>query len=135
MDTFVNIQDNGFFSLTSSIVKDSPLPNQAVRKLKTQSLNNILQSTQYFNKRIDLLTIDAEGHDFNVLKSLDLKIYNPKMIIIESHFRNFENIRGSDLYQYLIHKGYIFANWVGLSLFFVHPDNDLIKFKFESNTD
>mgnify|MGYP006099779659 FL=1 len=53
--------------------------------LKTKTLNSILKKYNVENKKIDFLSIDVEGHDFNVLKSIDLNIYRPKIIIVELH--------------------------------------------------
>jgi len=103
-------------------------PTQCVkRKIKTKTLNQILTDTRYKDREIDLLSIDVEGHDFNVLKALDFSKYKPKIILIETLIKNFEHIHDSELFKFLINKGYLFSNWVGYTLFFIHPQNNLIK--------
>jgi len=47
-------------------------------KVKTKTLNQIVNSSPFKNKQLDLLSIDVEGMDFRVLKSLDLNKYKPK---------------------------------------------------------
>ncbi len=67
------------------------------REIQSSTLDNIIAKTRYAKQQIDLLSIDAEGHDFNVLRSINLELYKPKVIIIESHFRDFEKILNSDI--------------------------------------
>lgn len=103
-------------------------PTQCSRRtITTETLNQILANTSYKDREIDLLSIDVEGHDFNVLKALDFDKYKPKVILIETLIKNFEHIYDSELFKLLIKKGYNFANWVGYTLFFVHPQNNLMK--------
>ena len=45
--------------------------------------NPPLRLKNYKNKRLDFLSIDAEGADYEVLKSLNFKNYKPKLICIE----------------------------------------------------
>jgi len=69
----------------------------------------------------------------NVLKSLNFEKYQPKIILIESHLMSIDLIIKSDLYLFLEEKEYHFINWVGLTLFFVHPDNDILSSLVHSN--
>lgn len=79
----------------------------------TQSLSEILQLNKI--KKIDLLCIDVEGHDFQVLQSIDLNLYRPKLIVIEIHNFSFENLENNEIYSYLKKNqykmiGYLIAN-------------------------
>jgi FkbM family methyltransferase len=89
-------------------------------KIKTSTLNSIIENTIYKNKKIDLLNIDAEGHDYNVLLSIDLNKYVPKVIIIESHLKDISLIMKSKTYLHLISKNYTLRSWSLFSLFFVN---------------
>jgi FkbM family methyltransferase len=51
--------------------------------LVTKRLDELLNFYEVPNKKIDLLDIDVEGLDLQVLKSLDLNIYNVELILIE----------------------------------------------------
>lgn len=54
-----------------------------VKKIKMVPVNNVLK--EYFDNRSpDLISIDAEGVDFDIVKSLDFNKYAPKVICIES---------------------------------------------------
>jgi hypothetical protein len=67
------------------------------------------------------LSIDVEGVDFKVLKSLDLKRYHPEIICIEcwESSRGIGAVLDSEIYQYLIKQGYELKAWLGLSTIFV----------------
>lgn len=54
-----------------------------VIKLKTLSLESILDSYLPKNTEIDFLSIDCEGRDIDVLESNNFEKYRPKYIIIE----------------------------------------------------
>jgi len=69
-------------------------------KINTISLNQILSNFKIGLNVIDLLDIDVEGHDFKVLRSIDLNKYFVKVILIET---------GEDegkIYNYLRQFGY-----------------------------
>lgn len=55
------------------------------KKIKTNTLNNILRESKYVNKKIDFFNLDVEGHELQVLKSINLKKYKPTLICVEIH--------------------------------------------------
>lgn len=55
------------------------------KEVRTDTLANILSKNLPENQIIDVLSIDVEGLDFDVLKSNDWKLYQPRVIIVESH--------------------------------------------------
>ena len=73
----------------------------------------------YYHKKIDLLNIDTEGNDFKVLKSLNFEIYDPSIIVIETHLKLIDEIVNSEIYLYLISKNYILRSWNVYSLIFI----------------
>ena len=68
------------------------------KKIKSLKLNSILNQSKFKNRQIDFLNIDVEGADFEVLKSLDFTIYEPKIICIEIMDKN---IFESKIYNFL----------------------------------
>ena len=68
------------------------------KKIKSFKLNSILNQSKFKNRQIDFLNIDVEGADFEVLKSLDFTIYEPKIICIEIMEKN---IFESEIYNFL----------------------------------
>ena len=101
-------------SLLNSIIKKQA--NAAfqgpilTKKIRSSSLNEVLKNSKFKNREIDFLDIDVEGADLEVLKSLNFKTYNPKLILVEIMPENLEvkkmNIKGSNIYKFLIKKNY-----------------------------
>lgn len=117
----VTIYKNREFSLETTINKEIGENLTAFYKstITTQTLNELIRNTPYKNKQFDLLSIDCEGNDFSVLKSIDLNTYAPKIIIIETHLRKIESICNSDIYNHLTSNGYTLKSWIHLSLIFI----------------
>ena len=86
--------------------------------ITTTTLDNVINNSPLKNKEIDLLNIDTEGNDFKVLKSINFNIYNPKVIIIETHLKKIEEIIKSEIYIYLTNKEYDLKSWNVYSLIF-----------------
>lgn len=127
----VKLYSFGAYSLVSTIDEETALKNESdikdIREIKSQRLDEIIEGTRFAGRQMDLLSIDAEGHDLNVLKSLNLEKYQPKIIIVETHLISFDLVEGSELYQFLKQRGYHLMNWVGFSLIFTLPDNPLLR--------
>jgi len=88
--------------------------------LVTRTLTSILDEQWTKGDAIDLLSIDVEGHDFQVLRSLDLSRYRPKIVVIEMH--SIAKIEENEIYKYLILNGYIFKHFAVLNAYFVDGD-------------
>ena len=95
--------------------------------IKTKTLNEVLNESSYKDTQIDVLSIDTEGMDFRVLKSLDIKKYSPKVIIIEDHHKKIEDILETDTFKFLVQNNYILRSWSFYSLIFVLPGSDILK--------
>ena len=116
---FVEMYSFGFWTPVSTLDKASAEAQDSgyvVKKVRTQTLNQILESHDV--KSVDLLTVDVEGHDLQVLRSVDLKKYGVRTIIVELHVRRLEEVMEEELYQYLVSQGYCLVNWIGPSLVF-----------------
>ena len=92
----------GRYGLTSTIDKKLINSESAynLRDMETNTLTNLISNTKYKDKQIDLLSIDAEGHDLQVLQSLDFSIYKPRIVIIELHSLRLDDIINSDIYLF-----------------------------------
>jgi FkbM family methyltransferase len=91
----------------------------AERRLKTRTLTDILQQHLPTAQAIDFLSIDVEGHDLEVLLSLDLTVYRPRLIVIEMHSFQLENYARDEIYTYLITNGYVFSGYAVWNGFFI----------------
>jgi len=92
------------------------------RKVKTQPLTAIIDNTRFKDRRIDILSIDVEGVEMMVLRSLDFERYKPRLIVVEYHGRTLEELMESELYLFLKDKGYHLFNWTGPTLHFQHSE-------------
>ena len=79
--------------------------NFVIRKVKKNTLNDILISNKVV-KEFDFLNIDVEGHEFDVLKGLNLKKYRPKLISIEIHVLKTKEIFRTNVFKYLSKNNY-----------------------------
>jgi FkbM family methyltransferase len=102
----------------------------SVKKIKTDTLNNIVSNTKYKDRSFDLLSIDVEGHEMEVLKGFDLVKFSPNVIVVEylnlniSKLEiknlNIEDILNTEIYKYLVSKNYILVNSIYSDLVFVN---------------
>ena len=95
--------------------------------VKTRTLNDVINESPYKDTQIDVLSIDVEGYDFKVLRSLDIKKYSPKVIIIEDHHKKIEDILETDIFKFLVQNNYKLRSWSFYSLIFVLPKSDILK--------
>ena len=98
-------------------------------KMRTITLDSILSSQRDRQSspvhKIDLLCIDVEGHDLNVLKSINLKQYKPHLIVIEMHGFNKDRPEDSEIYKYMKEQDYNLAGYHIINGFFT--SNELEK--------
>ena len=104
----------------------------SIKKIKTDTLNNIILNSKYKDQSFDLLSIDVEGHELEVLKGFDLNKFSPKVIVVEyldlnvSKLEiknlNIEHIINTKIYRYLISKNYILVNSIYSDLVFVNKN-------------
>ena len=93
---------------------------------------NIIKNSKYKNSKIDLLSIDVEGHERQVLEGFDFNIYRPDVIVIEYldfsskkievKNLNIDNLFKTDLYKFLTSKNYILANYIYSDLIFINKE-------------
>ena len=102
------------------------------KNIKTSTLNNIIEKSNFKNKEIDYVSIDVEGFELNVLKGFDLKKYKPKALSIEFidpqmkkeefYHQNINNIINSEVYKYMSDNDYHFVNLLHSDLIFVSTE-------------
>lgn len=92
------------------------------RTVPARTLTSLLDDSEFHDRRVDALSIDVEGHELAVLRSLDFDRYQPHVVILESHVRALEDLVASPEYQLLVGKGYTLFNWTGPSVLFLRKD-------------
>ncbi len=91
--------------------------NYEVRKVKANTLNNILQKYK-ISKNFEFLNIDVEGHELEVLKGLNLKKFRPKLIAIEIHVIRTKDIFVTKVYKHLTKANYELISQYNQTSFF-----------------
>jgi FkbM family methyltransferase len=117
---FTEFKDSAVSSLSPDHVEKWRAHSQIVsqKMVQTSTLTEILELYQS-PKRFDLLSIDVEGHDYEVLSSLDLNVYRPRLIVIEMHDFDINQPSQHPIYQYLTGKSYQLAGFVIMNGYFV----------------
>jgi FkbM family methyltransferase len=121
---------NLFYEKQSSAVKtvnsefrDKTLRNFKIKKVKTSNFEDIMNKTNFSNRKIDFLNIDCEGSDYDVLKLIDLKKYEPKLICIEINSHIIKNIEDSNVFKHLLKNNFFLVKSFVNSHIFKLKDN------------
>jgi len=75
------------------------------RKVVTQTVKDILKQHS-ISAQIDVMTIDVEGHELQVLRSIDWLVCNPTIILIEDLNFDLNHLMENELYTFMINKQY-----------------------------
>lgn len=102
----------------------------SIKKIKTNTLNYVLENSPFKNKEIDFLSIDVEGSEFSVLENFDFEKYKPKIIVVEFldlslpklEIKNLDLIKAqnSDVSKLIRSNNYTLVNMLHSDLVFVH---------------
>ena len=117
-------------SAINTLEKNKGGKSKEIREIQTNTLNNIIENSQYKESEIDFVSIDVEGHEMKVINGFDLKKYSPKIVVIEYqdldmkkeefYNQNIEKIVNSNIYKHMINKGYVLVNWLHSDLVFIN---------------
>jgi len=94
--------------VSEKIVKERP-KYKIIKEVKIE----VFPLAEVFDKylptgtRIDFMTIDVEGLDFEVLKSNNWEKYKPEVLLVEENI-NVDEMDKSRIYPFLKEKGYVF---------------------------
>lgn len=129
-DLFFYHDKSAINTLEKSVANYQKAQVKEIKKVKTKTLNSIIENSKFNNLTIDFVSIDVEGHELDVIKGFDLKKYKPKVVIIEFldlslkkleiKNLNIKNFLKSEIYQYMIDKNYTLVNLIHSDLVFVN---------------
>ena len=129
-DLFFYHDKSAINTLEKSVANYQKAQVKEIKKVKTKTLNSIIENSKFNNLIIDFVSIDVEGHELDVIKGFDLKKYKPKVVIIEFldlslkkleiKNLNIKNFLKSEIYQYMIDKNYTLVNLIHSDLIFVN---------------
>lgn len=114
----VNSADLNHIEYWSQVIGERP---QLVSVPK-QSLEEVYRRHAQRFPNVDLLSVDVEGMDLEVLKSNDWKLFRPRILVVEQLELRFEEMRRSELSQFVESQGYRFYAWAPYSIIFLRED-------------
>lgn len=86
-------------------------PAHEIVEVETRTLTEVLDASDLRDAEVDLLTIDAEGHDAAVLRSLDWARYRPRIVLCECFALDLEALLASEIHALLTKQGYRLVSW------------------------
>ena len=90
--------------------------------VKVDTLDHVL--AEGGAKRIDLMSVDVEGHELEVLSGFDFARWQPRLILLEDH------VSSLDKHRFMLRSGYRLMRRTGLNGWYVPaaaaPDMDLL---------
>jgi FkbM family methyltransferase len=89
------------------------------RVVKTRTLGSVLSENLAPGEEIGLLSVDVEGHDLNVLRSVDLDVFRPKLIVVEMHHVQLHHLQEHPVTCYLEDQGFRQIGYDTLNGYFV----------------
>jgi FkbM family methyltransferase len=87
-------------------------------RMRTRTLSSILDELQA-PQDFGLLSIDVEGQDFSVLRSLDWQRYRPQLVIVELWGLSLDAVNESELCQWLCARGYKLVGYLVFNAYFL----------------
>lgn len=128
------LEKSGLSTLDMNVVADHSENNLYVvekKKVKIQTLNNILNSCCKKTDDIHFLKIDVEGLEAKVLSGNDWTIYRPWIIVIEATAPNTQKESYSEAEKILSKANYYFVYADGLNRFYISSEQEHLREKFK----
>ena len=102
---------------------------------KTTTINRIIENSPFQDKKINLMSIDIEDHEYEALKNFNFDKYKVDCIVTECHDldqekleiynQSIEKVIDHKLYKLLLENNYKLINWVNSDLVFVRKQFSL----------
>ena len=119
---FIELSNDVLSSANTDYIKEMLLEEEqkvvSEQKMRSQSLTEILDACDC-PQVFDFLSIDVEEHDYEALFSLDLKKYQPNLIIIEDEDFKPEFPEKNLIFKHLKNNNYFLAGYILTNLYFL----------------
>jgi len=124
-------------TLSSELIEHRNTKKDSIKIIKqtTNTLENIIEKSPFKDRKINLLSIDIENHEYEALKSFNFKKFKIDVIVIEIHDlsqkkleiynQSLDFVVNSKIYKLLNNNGYKLVNWVNSDFVFVLEDFNL----------
>ena len=122
-------------TVDKKLVNSRKKKSKKILKLETSTLENVLENSPYKNKKINLLSIDIENHEYEALKEFNFNKYKIDMIVteclnlklkkLETQSQSLKFILNSKIYKLLKKNNYNLVNWVNSDLVFINKNSKI----------
>ena len=124
-------------TLSKELLEHRNTKKDSIKILKetTNTLENIIEKSPFKNKKINLLSIDIENHEYEALKNFNFLKFRIDVIVIEIHDlrqkkleiynQSLDFVVNSKIYKLLTNNSYKLVNWVNSDFVFVQEDFNL----------
>jgi len=119
-------------TLSKELVNSRKIKPAKTLKIRSKTLNQILESSPFNLNKINLLSIDVENHEYEVLKNFNFSKYKIDVIVaecidlslkkLEIYNQSLNFVMNSNIYKLLVSNNYKLINWVHSDLVFVRND-------------
>jgi len=123
LNTFDKDLKNSLLATTNYIV-------QKTIKVSPVPLREILRANLRPETVIDFISIDVEGHQYQVIISNDWSIYRPKVLLIEILSNSVKNLASNSTVKYIEDQGYVLFSKTFSTCFFI--DYNFFKKRFKN---
>jgi FkbM family methyltransferase len=100
------------------LVADGTVKNMVEVKVQCATLANVLERHLPKDREISFLSVDAEGHDFQVLQSNNWEKFRPEILLVEAHGDSLRELIDCDVAHYMKSKGYRISSWMPPTVIF-----------------
>ena len=128
--TYIYHDRSAINTVESDIVNLKKNKPKTIIEKKSITLNKIIENSPFNNKKINLLTIDVEGHEFPVLENFEFSKYKIDVVVIElldkkikkmeMWTQSIDMVLNSNIYNLLLKRGYKLINWIHSDLIFIN---------------
>ena len=118
-----------------NVVKSRKAKPKKIIDVETSTLNEIIDKSPFKNKKINLLSIDIENHEYEALKKFNFKKYKIDIIVteclntkakkMETQSQSLKFILKSKIYKLLTKNNYKLINWINSDLIFIHKNSKI----------
>ena len=82
-DQYINHSKSALNTISKENADFQKAKVSAIKKIKTQTINKIIENSPFKDRKIDFLSLDVEGSELAILKNFDFTKYSPKVIVVE----------------------------------------------------
>ena len=122
-------------TLSKELVNSRKNKPKKIIKEKSTTLNKIIDESPFKDKKINLISMDIENHEYEALENFNFDKYKIDVFIIEFtdvkqkklevYYQSLEFILNSKIYNLLVKNNYKLINWVNSDLVFIRKDFNL----------